>query len=162
MTTTMIPTPDIDVPDDLVKLARSQYPTEDAFTEVIARFGVESLIPMVLTAYFCESCSCRFMPDSDGGLWYRDRYTFVNGDGNSSCKDCPCHALPYQFAPLPGHCATCEASLYVDSDEVVRHCLLELDREHTPIHVVPVTERDMDDLRQGLLRIQSDLTERSE
>lgn len=162
---TMIPTPDeILVPDGLVKLANNQYPEDDDFTEVIKMFGDIVLTPMVLTAYFCENCGCRFMPDRDGTLWYRDRYSHVDSRDDPRCDDnsppapCGCHDIPYNFRPLPGHCATCETSVYEDDGGGLHHLWPNF-KAHEVIHVVPVTEQDMDDLKHGLLRIEQSLTD---
>lgn len=156
---TMIPTPDIIVPDDLVTLADHQQPTDDDFTAAAELFGVDVLMPRVSVVYLCADCSCRFMPDTDGDGFYTDRFAHVGSEGTGCGGLCSCHTLPYRFYPLPGHCGECYSSLYDDGDGNISHFHRDLDKEHAPIHVVPVSEQDMDDFKQSLLRIEHDLTD---
>jgi hypothetical protein len=157
---TMIPTPDEAMIEELRRAADALLPMNDEFTAAGDILGADSLVPRVLYVYMCENCGCRYMPDRDDGLWYRDRFMPVAYDDSVGCEDtaCACHGLPCTFRPLPGHCATCEASLYEDGEGHPHHYFAIVDTEHSPIHVVPVTEQDMDDLKQGLLRIEHDLS----
>ena len=158
--TTMTQTPDPQAVSDFIDLANKALPDEGEFEKAAGVFGPISVLAAVVTVYICDTCGCRFMPDQDGDFFYRDRYTHVDAANQVGCgiESCVCHDIPYAFKVLPGHCATCESPCYMDQEYQIQH-LDKNAHSHDPIYIAPVTEQDMDELKQGLLRIQHDLTD---